>query len=219
MPWIAGAVVGGASLLGGMLGRGAAKEEAKRKEALYKQSVGMYGDFYNDPNSLLNRGERSMRGAMGAINTGFGEAQRYIGGIGSAARRTALTQGARATAGMQQSMASRGLYGTTAYDNASRGISSDISRNLMQIDAQVGQTMASLSTQRAGALASAYQSLGAYQGQAYGQRQNSLENYINLLRDRPQAFNSAAYFGNALGNAVSAGASVYGYMKGQQGTA
>ena len=57
---------------------------------------------------------------------------------------------------------------------------------------------AGLATQRAGAVAGAQQGLGQFFQGAYGQKQNALENYINLLRDKPAQFNTGAYAGSAI---------------------
>jgi hypothetical protein len=211
MPFlIAGGLAAGGQILGGLLGSSAAKKRAAEQRGLHKQALGIYGDFMNDPNSYLTRGERSMQGALGAIDQGYAEAARNLGGIGAAARRTALGQAKQATAGMQQSMISRGLYGTTAFDNAQRGISSDLSRNLMNVNAQVGQMRAGLAQQQAMAKSSALQSLGSYQASAYGAKQNTMENYINLLRDKPAKFSSTAAFGQTLGQALGTFGQFYG---------
>ena len=193
------AIAGGGSLLGGLFGASAKKAQAKQDKALWKQSVKMYGDFLNDPNSYLKQGADQYGAAIGTLNQGFKDARLNLNMAGSAARQTALTQNKQAGAATQQSMISRGLYGTTALDNAQRGLSSDLSRQLSQIDESVGSLLAGLSTQRAGAVAGAQQGYGSYLGQAYGAQQNSMENYINLLRDKPARFSQGAYYGGLLG--------------------
>jgi len=72
----------------------------------------------------------------------------------------------------------------------------------MNVNAQVGQMRAGLAQQQAMAKASALQSLGSYQASAYGAKQNTMENYINLLRDKPAKFSQTAAFGQALGQAA-----------------
>ncbi len=185
-------------MLGAILGLSGAKKQAKQDKSLYNQSLDLYKNFLNDPNSYLNRGESAMKGAVGTLNRGFLDAKRNLSMAGQNAKQTTITGGNQASAGMQQSMISRGLYGTTALDNAQRGISSDVSRRLAQIDEEVGGMYANLATQRAGAVAGAQQALGGFYGQAQGSQQNALENYINLLRDKPAAFSKSAYIGSAL---------------------
>lgn len=198
---VVGAVSGLGSLTESLFGYKSSKARAGQDKATWRQSLDLYGKFLNDPNGYLQQGEGAMRGAIGTLNRGFGDAKMQLGMAGNAARQTTVTGGKQAAAGMQQSMISRGLYGTTALDNAQRGISSDVSRRLAQIDEEVGSMFAGLATQRAGAVAGAQQGLGQFFQGAYGQKQNALENYINLLRDKPYAFSNGAYFGNALGAA------------------
>jgi hypothetical protein len=196
---VGAAIAGGAQLLGGLLGSSAQKKAAAEKRRLHKQAMGIYGDFMKDPNYSPLRGESMFQNAIGSIGAGFQEAKQNLSMAGSTARQGLRTGAAQTGARMQQSMVSRGLYGTTAYDNAQRGISSDLSRSLASVDENIGQMMAGLATQRGMATAQAQQNLGQFYSQATSQRQNQVENYINLLRDKPQAYNAGAYYGNMLG--------------------
>lgn len=210
MPFlVAGAVAAGGSLLGGILGSSAKKKAAAEKRRLHNQAMGIYGDFMKDPNYSPLRGEQMYKNAIGSIQGAFREAKGNLSMAGTTARQSITTGGARASAGMQQSMMSRGLFGTTAFDNAQRGISSDVSRNLASVNENVGRMMAGLATQRGMATAQAQQSLGQFYGQAASMRQNQVENYINLLRDKPERFSRTAAFGNALGQAAGTFGSLY----------
>lgn len=210
MPFlVAGAVAAGGSLLGGLFGSSAKKKAAAEKRRLHKQAMGIYGDFMKDPNYSPLRGEQMYKDAIGSIQGAFQEAKGNLSMAGTTARQSITTGGARAAAGMQQSMMSRGLFGTTAFDNAQRGISSDVSRNLASVNENVGKMMAGLATQRGMATAQAQQSLGQFYGQAASMRQNQVENYINLLRDKPERFSKTAAFGNALGQAAGTFGSLY----------
>jgi hypothetical protein len=190
------AILGGTQLLGGILGSSAAKRRAAEQRRLQKQAMGVYQQFMNDPNYSPLRGESALLG-------GFSQAQRQIAGGGTAARQTLRTGAAQSSAAMQQSMAGRGLYGTTAFDNAQRGISSDLSRSLAGVDEAISQRLAGLSMQRG-------QSLAGFYSQATSQRQNQMENYINLLRDKPAAYSSGAYYGNMLGQLGGQAANLFG---------
>lgn len=196
---VGAAIAGGAQLLGGLFGSSAAKKRAAEQNALYKQGLQMYKGFMDDPRYSALRGESMFQNAIGSIGAGFQEAKQNLSMAGSTARQGLRTGAAQTGARMQQSMVSRGLYGTTAYDNAQRGISSDLSRSLASVDENIGQMMSGLATQRGMATAQAQQNLGQFYSQATSQRQNQVENYINLLRDKPQAYSSGAYYGNMLG--------------------
>lgn len=193
------AIAGGAQVLGGILGSSAAKKRAAEQRALHQQSLQMYKGFMEDPRYSALRGESLFQNAIGSIGAGFQEAKRNLSMASSTARQGLRTGAVQTGARMQQSMMSRGLYGTTAYDNAQRGISSDLSRSLASVDENIGQMMAGLATQRGMATAQVQQNLGQFYSQATSQRQNQVENYINLLRDKPQAYNAGAYYGNMLG--------------------
>ena len=206
---VGAAIAGGAQLLGGILGSSAKKKAAAEQRRLHQQAMGIYGDFMKDPNYSPLRGEQMYKDAIGSIQGAFRAAKGNLSMAGTTARQSIKTGGARAAAGMQQSMMSRGLFGTTAFDNAQRGISSDVSRNLASVNENVGQMMANLATQRGMATAQAQQNLGQFYGQAASMRQNQVENYINLLRDKPPQFSNTAAFGNALGQAAGTFGSIY----------
>lgn len=196
---VGAAIAGGAQLLGGVLGSSAAKKRAEEQRRLQQQAMGIYKRFMENPAYKPLRGESMFQNAIGSIGAGFQEAKQNLSMAGSTARQGLRTGAAQTGARMQQSMMSRGLYGTTAYDNAQRGISSDLSRSLASVDENIGQMMAGLATQRGMATAQAQQNLGQFYSQATSQRQGQVENYINLLRDKPQSYNAGAYYGNILG--------------------
>lgn len=207
---IGAGIAAAGSLVGNLLGSSAKKKAAEEKRRLHKQAMGIYGSFMKDPNYSPLRGEGMFKDAIGSIQGGFREAKGNLSMAGTTARQAVATGGARTAAGMQQSMMSRGLFGTTAFDNAQRGISSDVSRNLASVNESVGRMMSGLATQRGLATAQAQQSLGQFYSQATSQRQNQVENYVNLLRDKPAKFSSTAAFGNALGQAAGTFGSLYG---------
>ena len=189
----------GSQILSGLLGSSSAKRRAAEQRRLQEQALGLYGQFMNDPRYSPLRGAAEFKRAVGTIGAGFDQAKQNLSLAGSTARQTLRTEAQQTGARMQQSMMSRGLYGTTAFDNAQRGISSDLSRSLASVDENIGQMMAGLATQRGMATAQAQQNLGQFYSQATSQRQSQVENYINLLRDKPQAYSSGAYYGNLLG--------------------
>lgn len=215
---LGGAITSGlGGLAGGLFGGSAAKKRAKEQKGLWKQSLSLYGDFLNDPNSMLKQGGAQYGAAIDTLKSGFKDAKLSLGMAGNAARQTTNTQGAQAQAANTQSMMSRGLYGTTALDNARMGISSAVSRQLAQIDESIGAQLAGLQTQGAMATAGAQQSYGGYLGNAYGAKQNTLENYINLLRDKPASWNSKAYYGGMLGQTMQGVGNMMAFSAGKGG--
>lgn len=214
MAFLAGAAITGiTSLIGGLLGSKGKKKAALEKRRLHQQAVGIYEGFMKDPKYDPLRGEGMYKDAIGSVQQGFQGAKRNLSLAGTTARQSVVTGGQQAAANMQQSMMSRGLFGTTAFDNAQRGISSDVSRNLASVNENVGRMMSALSAQRGMAVAGAQQNLGQFYGQATALKQNQIENFINLLRDKPSKFSNTAAFGNALGQAAGAFGSIYAMGK------
>ena len=211
MPFFAGAaILGGSQLLGGLFSSRGQRKEARARRRLQARAMGVYEEFLRDPRYDPFRGEQMYRNAIGSVQEGFQDARRNLAMAGTTARRTLQTGAAQTGARMQQSMQSRGLYGTTALDNAQRGISGDLARSLASVDESVGQMMAGLATQRGMATAGAQQALGQFYGNAVSQRQNQMESYINLMRDAPPRHSGSAAFGNALTQFGGQMAGLYG---------
>ena len=111
---------------------------------------GSYLDFKRQ--GLFDRRDRFKRESLAQIKKGYNRAEGHLAGAGRQARQNARAQGRQQTAGMQQSMADRGLYNTTVMDNAARGISADTSRVLNEINASVGQMRSQLELDRTQAM-------------------------------------------------------------------
>lgn len=80
----------------------------------------------------------------------YEEALKAIEGVGAGARSDALAREGQQVAGSEQQMASGGMFGSTVGPNLQRGIHSDTTRALQNIDAQVAQMKAGLLTGEAG---------------------------------------------------------------------
>ena len=110
-------------------------------------------------------------------------------------------------------MVSRGLYGTTAYDAAARGISSDTSRTLAGIDAELAQARASLKMSAAPGLAGArYQIGNLYLERAAEARNLKMERYKLLLGIGPQGSDFQNFMGGAF-SGLGSGLQMAGGMK------
>ena len=178
------------------------QKESDKRIGLWQQSLADYGRFRNEQDAALRGGENLYREAAGNIDTGFAAALRAASLTGRASRTAAKEQGVRNQAALQQSMVSRGLYGTTALDNGRRGVSSDTARRLQEIDDSIAGITGQLEVGRGQALAQSKIGQAGFTANASALRQNSTEQYINLLRDRPKAFNKALFRG-AVGTQVS----------------
>lgn len=135
-------------------------KQMKQLQALFSQLQGQQAGFYGAAGGQLKK-------ALGAINTGYGNALANTGLQATNARRSTLDREQQQIGGASQSLANRGLYNTTLLDNAKRGITSSTNRELSNIDAMLGQLQSQLEIGRAGAQAGAYGSLAQlFQNQA-----------------------------------------------------
>lgn len=115
--------------------------------------------------------------ALGAIDTGYTDAQNQIGRIGTASKAAQLDRQTQQLGGAQTSLQSRGLFNSSIYTNLERGIRSDTSRALGNIDEALAGLYSNLDEQKATAKAGAYGNLaGITQNQ--GSQQVSLTSNI-----------------------------------------
>jgi len=174
-------------------------KESKDQVNRWQQSVNQYRNDVLGRGGFINQGTEQFKAGLGDIRQGFGSALQATSLAGRAGRSDTISQGKQTQSGMLQFMQSRGLYGTTALDNASLGISSQVSRQLASIDESIGQMQAGLYASRGQALAGQRNALGSYLGSA---GPAAVENFINLYRDKPTEFNKAMFMG-AVGTQVS----------------
>jgi hypothetical protein len=110
--------------------------------------------------------------AMQGIKPAYAAARSNIQVGKGSAMQGAADRGVQSQASAQQSLAARGMYNTTVMDNASRGISSGVTRDLADIEASYGQMMAQLDIGESQALTQGHQFLSG----TYGQQGQSLSN-------------------------------------------
>lgn len=154
-PITIGAISAGAGLLGGLFGK---SDPAK---AQMKQMNKLYGQAQQKQDWLYGQAMQQQQQILPTLQKGYAQANKFAEMYGKTARQGAYDQSKQAGGAMQQSMMQRGLYNTTAFDNAQRGISADLTRSLMAIDESVAGMKGQLATSQAAAEAGA---LGAMSG-------------------------------------------------------
>lgn len=83
--------------------------------------------------------------------------------------QNAVDRGAQTQANAQQSLVGRGLYNSTVYDNATRGISSQVTRDIADVEQSYAQLLAQLDIGEGQATTQAQQFMsGTYGQQAQG---------------------------------------------------
>ena len=157
-----GLIAAGGSILGGLLGSGndPAKKQMKHMNKLFAQAK-------KDQDWMYGQARQQQAMVLPTLQKGFASANKFADMYGRSAKQGAYDQSKQLSGQMQQSMTQRGLYNTTAFDNASRGISSDLSRTLMGIDESVAGMKGQLAQAQAATEAGAYGAMsGFYQNYA-----------------------------------------------------
>jgi hypothetical protein len=196
-----GALMSGAGILGGALfGQ---KDPAKKQ---FAQMMKLYSQAQGEQKQLYAKALHSQKAMLPTIQKGYAAANKFAEMYGQTARQGAMDQSKQAGSAMQQSMMQRGLYNTTAFDNASRGISADLTRTLMGIDESVAGMKGQLATSQAQAEAGAM-------GAMSGFYQNYAAANTNLLGSMAGAVGNVQYQDpNAwLGSLTGIGGTLMGY--------
>jgi hypothetical protein len=196
MGWgVTGAALGA---VGGFL---SGKKQAEKADDRYEMSRDALLRQIGNTRLAYNKSEGLLKGNLAGIGKGYGEAKANLSGFGNAARANAMGLHKQEMAGLSQRLASSGLSGTTVVENAQRGIYSDTSRRLAEIDEQVGSMLANLSINRAGAMSGARSDLANFYAQRNQAEIYDREQLINLwLGSIPQANNPAAGIGQLGGS-------------------
>lgn len=133
----------------------------------YGQMMSVYQKAQSNQALQFARAQGEQKKALGAIKTGFGAARANTGQVFRQARVGAQELGQQGLAASQQGMVDRGLYNTTVFDNAQRGVNADITRSLAEIDAAYAQGIAGLDVGEGQAVAGVHQGMaGLYQNQS-----------------------------------------------------
>lgn len=189
----------------------AEKKAAEEQRKLYQTALQHYQTNILGKGGTYTLGANQFKGAIGTLKGGYNQALSALSSSGRSAKQQIVTGGQEAQAAALQSLQSRGLYGTTAYDNAALGISSSTSTQLAEVDEQIGQMTAGILGQKAQAVSSAKQAYGAYLGTV---GTSTHENYINLLRDKPRQFNYQGYLAAGSGKVANDFVKLFGSIFG-----
>ena len=178
------------------------QKESNERMRLWQQSLGQYRQFQNTQNVQLQGAENLYGKAVGDIESGYGSALQAAALAGRGNRRAAKDEGKQLQASTTQNQVSRGLYGTTALDNARFGVAAHTSRRLQEIADSSAQLTGQIAVGKAQALAGVRTGQAGFTANASQLRQTTMENLINLLRDKPVAYNKDLFRG-AVGTQVS----------------
>ena len=188
--------------LAGLFGGGGSDPGKKQ----LKQILGIYKQLQSGQSSLYANALQQQKKGLGAITTGFGNAQKAVGNSGYAAKSSILGREKQNLGTLQQGLTSSGLGSTSVTQNLQRGVYSDTNRSLSQVDEQLAQIRSSLFAQQAALEANQYGALaGIFQGQAGAQTglgQSLIGTLGSVQHPDPNAgLNSLLQFGGQLGMA------------------
>jgi hypothetical protein len=143
---------------------------------------------------------------LGAIKTGYTNALNTVGAQGLAAKQSVTDRETRNVGALKSGLADSGMLGGTLGANLERGIYSDTSRSLSNIDAQIAQIRSGLQTEQANALAGQYGAMaGLHQGLAGAQTglgQGLIQTLGNVQYQDPNAWLGSLFqIGGQLGTA------------------
>jgi hypothetical protein len=195
------AVSGGLSALGSFLGK---KKAASAQSANLKKGLKMQDFFMNQQDAKLGQAQQRLEGIIPMLNKGYGLARMDLATQGNSARRNVMTNQNQSQAGALQSLTSRGLGSTTVLDAARRGIASDTSRALADIDERIGSLFANLRIQQTGAVAGANQNVAQFMANRaqtqYGAGLERIQTMLGNQVQQPNPFDAlGAGFNSATG--------------------
>jgi hypothetical protein len=195
------AVGGGLSALGSFLGK---KKAADSQSANLKKGLKMQDFFMNQQDAKLGQAQQRLEGIIPMLNKGYGLARMDLATQGNSARRNVMTNQNQSQAGALQSLTSRGLGSTTVLDAARRGIASDTSRALADIDERIGSLFANLRIQQTGAVAGANQNVAQFMANRaqtqYGAGLERIQTMLGNQVQQPNPFDAlGAGFNSATG--------------------
>lgn len=170
--------------LGDPFGTGAAKSANAANAKRYSQAIGQTNIWQSQLDPSFNASQNWLLKALGATNRGYGQARTGLQYAGQSAKQGIQDRGAQNLASSQQSLASRGLYNTTAFDAAQRGVHADTSRALASVDENLGSLLANLNIGQAQSQAGIYGGLSGLEQNRFGVLGDIYKTRTNIMASR-----------------------------------
>jgi len=133
-------------------------------------AINLFNKLSQQQQQMLNRAVGFQQLGMNSLQRGFDSsrtAAKQASGVAKQESRDIATQ---ALVGAQNSAVSRGLFNTSTFDAANRGIGADLMRHLASIDAMTSQQLGGIDAAQAGSMAAGYGQMGNLFSQ-FGQNQ------------------------------------------------
>lgn len=204
----------GTGALGGLGGFLSGQKQAEKASDRYHMSRDLLFNQLGTTKAAYSQAQNLLQGNLAGIGRGFGQARADLSRSGGRARTSIMDNQARGLGAINTGLAQKGLGSTTILQNAQRGLYSDTSRQLAEVDEALGSQMSGLRLGEMNAklgATSALAGLGIDKANAIGAGRNDL---ISLwLGSIPQAQNPAAGIG-ALGGSAAQYALLSKYLGG-----
>lgn len=213
---IAALVSGGLDFGQGMLGSRSEKKQRRRYGRRLNRALNLtesiQGNALGQQEAFARQGTQQMLG-------GYDSARKEAARLGRGGKRDALDREAQLGASLSQGMANRGLGSTTVGANLSRGLASDTSRQMANIDEGLAGLYGNLALGRAGVEAQGSERLGQLAGQ-----RGELMSGLAQMRTMRDLYGSSPWgggaplptrensFGQNLLGGLQAGLGMYGEM-------
>lgn len=136
-------------------------------------AINLFNKLSLQQQQMMNKSAGFQQLGINALQRGYGQARTAATQAGGQAKQESRDIATQALGGAQNSAVSRGLFNTSTFDAASRGIGSDLMRHLASIDAMTSQQLGNIDMAQAGGLAAGYGQMGSLFGQ-YAQQQNQM---------------------------------------------
>lgn len=176
----------------------------------FGQAINLFNTLSQQQHQMLNKAVAFNQLGINKIAGGFGTAKTGVKQAAGATRQAARDQAQKSMASAQSSAISRGIYNTSTFDAANRGIGSDLAKHLAWIDAQESGTIGGLETAQAGAEASGYAHIGQLFNQ-FGANQAAMAGplFQGMTQAGAQGTKKGGGLGDILG-AIGGIASIFG---------
>lgn len=156
------------------------------------------------------RAEKALKTGISGVEKAYDEAKLQAARGAEQARQSVRDYGKAQGAQVAQSMASRGLSGTTVQDQAQRAVTADVARNLGAIDTSLAAQQGELGIAKAGAKQAGLGQLAAMYPQLAGMKTETMFNMMKALqttkpKKTPWYKKALGAVGSIVGNAIAPG--------------
>lgn len=136
-------------------------------------AINLFNKLSMQQQQMLNKSVGFQQLGINGLQQGFQGARTAATQASGVAKQESRDIATQALGSASNSAVSRGLYNTSTFDAASRGIGADLMRHLASIDAMTSQQLGQIDMSQAGSMAAGYGQMGNLY-QQFAQQQNQM---------------------------------------------